>query len=554
MTGQNRVWISELLIYRGLIENRPEPVAAGVAGIVETIRITTDEGIQTDGSFWQHGPQLYNGGYGLSFLGDTARWAALLHGTPHAFPSTATDALARLVNDGTLWMTRNLRIDPSTTGREITRRNIAGHHTSAFRSALADLQTPGIAPAASVAPDEPNGHRHFWRGDYSVQKRPGYMVSLRLLSPGRNGAESMNGENLLGFYLPFGTTHILRQGDEYDNLVPVQDWRRLPGTTVLQTPDVPAFRGSYVTGQNHFAGGATDGRNAIAALEQNHTQNPVTARKSWFYFDNGYAALVADIRIHPLFHSIPEAARAPVYTTLNQTSLRTPVRAGYAGHARRTLPPSLPSAGNDSAASPDKNRPSWIYHDRIGYIPASGVSLHFEYGDRTGNWRRVDHSQDDRPVTLPVFELAFDHGPCAVASQVAGPSVIPATHYVVLPDIDEDDLAAFAQNSPISILANTRALQAVRHNPAALTGASFFEAGNLQIHQNLRLAADAPCLLLVREAGGGALHLSISAPRPKDAAATVNLTITRSGQTTHHAIDLPGGDHSGSTRTLAITP
>ncbi|EIP96639.1 polysaccharide lyase family 8,polysaccharide lyase family 8 [Opitutaceae bacterium TAV1] len=544
MTGQNRVWISELVIYRGLIENRPELVSAGAAGITGTIRITTDEGVQTDGSFWQHGPQLYNGGYGLSFLSDTARWAALLHGTPHAFPPSATDALARLVNDGTLWMARNLRIDPITTGRELTRRNIAEHHTRTLRSALADLQTLGIA---SAGPGELNGHRHFWRGDYSVQRRSGYMASLRLLSPGRNGTESMNDENLLGFYLPFGTTLVFRNGDEYDGIVPVWDWRRLPGTTALQTPGVPAFRGSYVTGQNNFAGGVSDGRNAYASFEQNHTQNPVAARKSWFYFDHGYVALVAGIRLNPLFHSGPETAGASVFTTLNQTRLKTPIRAGYADHTRQTLA----AAAGRTLSGPDRNQPSWIYHDRIGYIVPSDMPLHFEYGDRAGNWHRVDRGRDDRPVTLPIFELALDHGPCA-APEADGASALPPAHYIVLPDINEGDLVAFAQNPPLTVLANTHALQAVRHHGDALTGAGFFESGVLKIHDNLSVAADGPCLLLIREAAGGALHLSISAPRPKDAATTIHLDITRSGQTIRRAVELPGGDQSGSTRTLVI--
>ncbi|EOR94162.1 hypothetical protein ADIARSV_2657 [Arcticibacter svalbardensis MN12-7] len=45
------------------------------------------------------------------------------------------------------------------------------------------------------------------------------------------GTESLNNENLLPNWLPFGATAIIRTGDEYYNIFGVWDWTKIPGVT-----------------------------------------------------------------------------------------------------------------------------------------------------------------------------------------------------------------------------------------------------------------------------------------------------------------------------------
>lgn len=555
MTGQNRVWISQLVIHRGLLENNPARIAAGASGIEETLHITAEEGIQCDGSFWQHGAQLYNGGYGLGFLADSARWAAALRGTSFAFAARSLDALESLGANGTAWMVRNGRIDPLVLGRELIRPGVASAKANTLRDALADLaafrstDSAQPSPSTGLSGTVEHGHRHFWRGDYSVLRRSGFMASLRLLSPDRIGTESLNGENLLGFYLPFGTTLVFRDGREYDDIAPVWDWRRLPGTTTLQTAVVPPITDNYIIGQNRFAGGVSDGINGHAAFEQNDPRNPVAARKSWFFFDDGFVALVAGIR--PVSNEASAVAKdAAVFTTLNQTHLRTPVRLGLADGIRKDV-----AAGD--CIFPAGRLPAWALHDGVGYVfPSAGPTpgLRLETGPRTGDWHRVSNSLETTPVARDLFLLAFDHGPVSAASLPP-----PATHYIVLPDAGEDSLAAFAAHPPVAILANTPALQAARHasrktGADALTGITFFEPGALTIRPGLTLAADAACIILLRESPDGSLTLSVAAPRPKDQDALVHLGLTRSQSApVRLTFRLPGGERSGSTVTQTLS-
>lgn len=564
MTGQNRVWISQVVIYRGLLENSPARIAAGVTGIEGTLHITTQEGIQCDGSFWQHGQQLYNGGYGLGFLSDTSRWAVMLRGTAFDFQPSSLQSLFILANTGTAWMARKGRVDPLVTGRELVRPRIDNRHATALAVGLGNIATlQAAAPASLVQGPAPASARHFWRGDYTVLHRPGFMTSLRTISTGRTGMEIVNSENLLGTYLPFGTTLIFRDGHEYDNLAPLWDWRQLPGTTTAQTPAIPRPPKGYLLAETHFSGGVSDGLNAHAALEQKHPLNPIAARKSWFFFDDGFVALIAGIHTNPPAPGdttiSTDALRTnivpdPVFTTLNQTHLRGPVRLGRADGTRETIP-----AGTH-AYPPTGVTPLWIHHDGVGYIPPapSGpasppATLRLKNAPATGNWHRVNSNLDDKPVTGNLFLLALDHGP---APAVVQPSSY--FHYIILPGADETATAAFAHKPSITILANTPALQAARHTnektSTTLTGITFFEPGNLDLSPHLALSADAPCLILLRETTDGALTLSIAAPRPNDAPATLHLNLTRKipDTTTHLTIDLPGGDMSGSTITQKI--
>ena len=64
-------------LIRGVLAHSDADVAEASAEMQRIIRIRTDEGIQRDFSFHQHGPQLYNGGYGLTLLIDDVQ---LRHG------------------------------------------------------------------------------------------------------------------------------------------------------------------------------------------------------------------------------------------------------------------------------------------------------------------------------------------------------------------------------------------------------------------------------------------------------------------------------------------
>lgn len=70
MTGQNKVWLSGNVILKSLLLRDIETIRKASASIQEELKVSLEEGIQPDGSFHQHGPQIQFGNYGLAYVGD----------------------------------------------------------------------------------------------------------------------------------------------------------------------------------------------------------------------------------------------------------------------------------------------------------------------------------------------------------------------------------------------------------------------------------------------------------------------------------------------------
>lgn len=82
--GKNRNWVSDVTIHKGCIEDNADFLKLGFKSIASTITVVSkqgEEGIKIDGSFHQHRPQLYSGGYGLSYAEDIAYYLNLVSGT-----------------------------------------------------------------------------------------------------------------------------------------------------------------------------------------------------------------------------------------------------------------------------------------------------------------------------------------------------------------------------------------------------------------------------------------------------------------------------------------
>ena len=106
-----------------MLTRSTDDVAAASEAIQREIRITTAEGMQPDFSFHQHGPQLYNGGYGQRFVVDACRYATLLAGTRFAFARDKLSLLADYLLEGDRYMIRGKLLDYSANGRALTRKD-----------------------------------------------------------------------------------------------------------------------------------------------------------------------------------------------------------------------------------------------------------------------------------------------------------------------------------------------------------------------------------------------------------------------------------------------
>ena len=119
--GANRTWIAENVAYRGILSKDETMLSIALENIAKTMTMTNQEGHQADHSFFMHGSQLYNGGYGKMALSIAARWAVAARDTKFEFSPEVIYSMSALALEGNRWMMWNGMVDPMVLGREISR-------------------------------------------------------------------------------------------------------------------------------------------------------------------------------------------------------------------------------------------------------------------------------------------------------------------------------------------------------------------------------------------------------------------------------------------------
>jgi chondroitin AC lyase len=122
-TGCNRVWGASVHVLRGAIELNDTRLDAAFAIAHSTLKLgqQNGDGLQSDGSFHQHGPQLYSGwGYGAIYTTNMLVLERYAQDTDWTIPDLQFDLFAHLVLDGQAQSTRGANFDFLSCGRLFT--------------------------------------------------------------------------------------------------------------------------------------------------------------------------------------------------------------------------------------------------------------------------------------------------------------------------------------------------------------------------------------------------------------------------------------------------
>ena len=249
MTGQNKVWLAGNVLIRGLLENNWELVKEAREVITSEITLGQKEGIKADWSFHQHGPQQQFGNYGLSFLGNMSFYSELFAGTSLAFSKEQQNILISLLLEGYQWIIWKGYWDVNGLNRQLYRNADVDKSFSLLFAAYSLMKSsePEVAnkirkmiqrnSAFSQTPNTFTGNKHFWESDCTIHRTPKWMASVRMASDRVIGTELINEDNLKGYYMADGALYTYIRGDEYHNIFPFWDWRRIPGITTYECPN-----------------------------------------------------------------------------------------------------------------------------------------------------------------------------------------------------------------------------------------------------------------------------------------------------------------------------
>ena len=497
-TGQNKVWCAGIALMKGIIHVDSDKVQVASSAIWSELNISTDEGIQPDWSFHQHGAQLQFGNYGLWFGQSVVMWASILRDTPYALDNSELETLCGYLLNGPSWVMWNGLFDLGACARQIEEdcQLHKGDYLQAQLELMRDVDPKFASEYAKrlATPNELVGFRSYPRSDFAVQRTPDWYASLKMSSARLIGSENTNSENEQGLHLSDGMLLLARSGREYENIQPLWDWKRLPGTTCDQ--GLPRLSPSKTKSLSVLAGSLGDGKTGVAAMI--YKRGGLEARKAWFFEKEAVVCLGA---------GIGGETQGSVYTSIQQSLLNSSVETsiGALGAGTHSLP-----------------KGAWVYHNGKGYHLKNAATL--QTGAVEGNWKTLYPTRGDQPASENVFSLWVDHG---LSPRQA------SYEYVLYPNIQASDMEQMIKTNQTKILSNTQTLQAIEN--AGRVQAVFYDAGRLRFGGGKVVETDAPCLLSLLDD-----VLFVADPTHK----ILKITVSVDGEET--VVELPRGDYAGS--------
>lgn len=491
--GGDFVPIAGMVCKQGLFKGNDSILEHALKVMVAQVEVTNARGINPDMGFHHRVDNVTSiHTYGTNYVNAFSFWAVQTANTKYSLPANAMKLLIDYYVDGvSKCMAYGIYADPGAENRDLSRKDALHAEgteipenlmkSSDYRRKelqyIVDVRKGKVKPSLTW-------NRYYWQSSYLAEQQKNYYASVRMHSSRQNNVEdAYNEEGLRMHHLADGANFILRTGQEYDNIFPCWDWQKIPGTTVVQKPELPSFRQVSKKGLSDFVGAATDDQFGVAAFDFKSVHDPLSAKKAWFFFDNKYVCLGAGIN---------SSAEYPVATTINQSLL----------HGRVIFGP----GNNALEGSGEYSDVSWIWHDSVGYVFPSPATVHMGNLPTEGNWRLITHQAwaTDEPVIKNIFTAWFDHGRKPLNASYS---------YMIVPSVSQKALQGFSVNPGVKIISNTPELQAVQE--LELTEIVFYKPGKITLKKNIELTAKNACIVMVKLKGNVVSEFCVADPTQK---------------------------------------
>lgn len=567
---------------------------------------TSGAGFHEDGSYLDHVAVAYNLSYGKEYLNSLSNIVRLLSGSPRdltaqdagKFYATIRNGYEPLVYKGAgMDLVRGRAI-----GREIEQDHVAGHAVIANLATIATVAPPGQAgklkamikswvgadtyrnfyasgdprislfvmatvkeimadPAVTPRP-EPIGHFAYNTMDRTVHRAEGFAFAIAKSSKRVQNYEQMNDENAKGWYTGDGMTYLYNDdlGQYSGNFWPTVDMTRLPGTT---TEVRPRFRGNPEghpqngDGEgrptNSWSGGSVLGDYGASGLHLRPVGGALggslSARKSWFMFDDEVVALGSDIKT-----TSPAGRRVETVVENRKLNADGTNQLTVDGEAEPTTP----------GWSRELTDVSWINlggnhgPDSIGYYFPGGATVDGLRDTRIGSWSDLSANGSGGPAyTSHFMTLTMDHGVDPTAATYS---------YVLLPNRTPAQTREYAKNPDIAVLANSAAVHAERENTLGVTGYNFWTdrattAGDV--------TSDKRASVMTREVAGDTFEIAVNDPTMENTgiidleigrqalsvmSGDPRITVTRLSPTIRLAVDVDAARGKSFTAKFRLAP
>lgn len=591
LSGANRVWKSTVVGLRGILIKNGTKIGEARNGLSAVFDYTTSgDGFYRDGSFIQHNNHPYTGGYGISLLSDIANLMDVLSGSTWQTTDTDQANVFRWVYDSYQPLLYKGAMMDMVRGREISRYtmqdHVAGHKAlqaiirlaqfapaadaaafksivkahlqqDTFRSFYADATVQTIVLAKAIAGDGTIApaaalslQKHFAAMDRTVLLRPGFGFGIGMYSSRIYNYESINAENLKGWYTGYGTTYLYNGDlDQFsDDYWATVNKYRLPGTTVSTQTRANSSSQSTLSGKSWVGGATLAGTYGVSGMELD-----LAARKSWFMFDDEVAALGS---------GITRATGNRVETIVENRKINA------AGSNALTVGGAAKSSS--LGWSEAMTGVSWAHlagsaaGGDIGYYFPQPVALNGLREARTGSWSEMNTYSSfnvTTPVTRNYLTLWLDHGvnPTNASYQ-----------YVLLPGKTSAQVGAYAANPGVVVLENSADAHAVKETGLNIVAANFWNDGTktIALGGSSLMTSDKKASVMTRETSGqldiavadptqantGAITLEINRAAYSVVSADPGVTVTQLSPTVRLQVNVSGAKGKTFQTKLSLVP
>ncbi|MFR4478904.1 MAG: polysaccharide lyase 8 family protein [Fusobacterium sp.] len=435
-TGGNRTDTAMISFLRGVILEDKAEVKNALEAVTEVGEYATKgDGFYKDGSFIQHNNVAYNGTYASVLFNGLGGILYLVKDTEFEIKSKKLDNIYEAILNGYGYMFINGGMNDSVSGRAISRnktsdlsrgRDVINSLTmlsegasDEYRVRLQELIKTNIFSNNSfnilemsgnrtilgilrdIVEDESIktrnivGNKMFHSMDRAISKNEnGGAVALSMHSSRIANFETMNGENLKGWFTGDGMTYIYgNDSSAYTEFWPTVDMYHLPGVTnSLKVRRDRSGERRGITTPKAWVGGVNNGE-LFVGMDMLSWNKALKVKKSYLFTEDGVIAVYGDSL---------SSNEGEIHTTIDNRILKDGKLLINGKEIDKTTVIENPK---DLTIMFVGNYPE----ETIGYriIDAPKVEIRFE--ERKGNWKSIGGT-DSKEVVKKYVTIYINHG------------------------------------------------------------------------------------------------------------------------------------------------